>query len=105
MLLDCQMNKCEICYSAHQRSREKTVRRMGAWVDDRVAEEAVALRTQDTRRTPSILGIICDGGGGDFRSIWSSSSLLSLRRQFSRQLYEWTIVSFELRTKLISCEF
>lgn len=76
---------------------------MGAWVSDRVVEEEVVLRIQDTWNwTTTILGTICDGGGGE-REARSSLSLLPLRRQFTRQLYEWPITPlFKSRTKLVN---
>ena len=96
-----------ICFSVNQRSRKSTVRRMGAWVNDRVVEEEVVLRVvQDTRkRSTTILGSSCDGGGGRLQAR-SSSSLLPLRRQFTRQLYEWPITPlFKSRTKLVNFKF
>lgn len=97
----------------HRKSRSSTVRRMGAWVDDRFAEEeAVPINQGPRRRKAScILGHVCDGGGPDAihqrttknfkNSCRSSASLLPLRRQFTRQLYEWPgLPLFKSRTKL-----
>ncbi|XP_076658109.1 uncharacterized protein LOC143362117 isoform X1 [Halictus rubicundus] len=95
----------------HHRSRSTTVRRMGAWVNDRFAEEEVVPINQGPRRrkTSGILGHICDGGGPggiyqsskNFKSSRFSPSLLPLRRQFTRQLYEWPCLPlFKSRTKL-----
>lgn len=102
----------------HRKSRSSTVRRMGAWVDDRfAAEEAVPIIQGPRRRKASrILGHVCDGCGPDAihrqcfatRNFFvldsprvSPSSLLPLRRQFTRQLYEWPgLPLFKSRTKL-----
>lgn len=117
---------------------------MGAWVDDRLAEEeevVVVLTNQEEKtkyqskqegqlkRTYRILeGRICDGcnwtGTGQLRptdiiinniivvvvivivfsyyvAFASALLLLPLRRQFSRQLYEWPCLPlFKSRTKL-----
>lgn len=92
---------------------------MGAWVDDRLAEEAEVVPNKklqregpSTTRTCRILGHVCNGGGvgtGQLRpeitfvSYVASASalLLPLRRQFSRQLYEWPCIPlFKSRTKL-----
>lgn len=97
----------------HRKSRSSTVRRMGAWVDDRfAAEEAVPIIQGPRRRKASrILGHVCDGCGPDaiHRQCLATSnfadsrvsSLLPLRRQFTRQLYEWPgLPLFKSRTKL-----
>ncbi|KAG7189709.1 hypothetical protein KM043_017377 [Ampulex compressa] len=94
----------------HRSRRSITVRRMGAWVDDRfVEEEAVPSDQSPKRRTSRILGQVCDGGGPGavhqlqrkFTSFAWSASLLPLRRQFTRQLYEWPCLPlFKSRTKL-----
>ncbi|KAK2588249.1 hypothetical protein KPH14_004279 [Odynerus spinipes] len=92
---------------------------MGAWVDDRLAEEeeVVPIKKQNqqgpsTTRTCRLLGRVCDGGGvgtGQLRPgiifapyvASASALLLPLRRQFSRQLYEWPCIPlFKSRTKL-----
>lgn len=109
---------CYVCFyrRIHRKSRSSTVRRMGAWVDDRFAEEEAVPINQGPRRRKAlrILGHVCDGGGPDathqrtttnYRnscgSSSSASSLLPLRRQFTRQLYEWPgLPLFKSRTKL-----
>lgn len=89
---------------------------MGAWVDDRFAvEEAVPIIQGPRRRKASrVPGHVCDGCGPDAihrrqclattdlaDSRVSPSSLLPLRRQFTRQLYEWPgLPLFKSRTKL-----
>ncbi|XP_012284050.1 uncharacterized protein LOC105701686 [Orussus abietinus] len=84
--------------SVHRIS-QRIVRRMGAWVDDRFEEAEEAVRTRFSRRTGRVLRDVCDGGGARFPV---TSSLLPLRRQFSRQLYEWPVLPlFKSRTKLV----
>lgn len=87
---------------------------MGAWVDERFAEEEVVPSNQSATWTWRIQGRNCNGGGplhgrpgadyqlpDNFTSTWSSASLLPLRRQFTRQLYEWPCLPlFKSRTKL-----
>lgn len=96
---------------------------MGAWVDDRLVEEeeVVLIKQQKqkhqhkqgpSRRTCRIFDRVCDGGGvgtGQLRpdiifsyyAAFASALLLPLRRQFTRQLYEWPCLPlFKSRTKL-----
>ena len=83
---------------------------MGAWVNDRYVEAGAVLKKRYTRRTKiKPRSKVCDGGGSEqirsFKSS-SSSSLLPLRRQFARQLYEWPVLSlFKSRTKPIKNRF
>lgn len=107
-----------LCRRIQRENRSSTFRRMGAWVDDRFAEEEVVSSNQSTGRTWRIRGHSCDGGGplhgrpgADYRqspnshaSTWSPASLLPLRHQFTRQLYEWPCLPlFKSRTKLDLC--
>lgn len=100
-------------YRIQHKNRNSTFRRMGAWVDDRFAEEEVVLG-QSITWIWRIRGRDCNGGGplhgrpgADYQSpnnstsTWPSASLLPLRRQFTRQLYEWPCLPlFKSRTKL-----
>lgn len=100
------------CCRIQRENRNSTFRRMGAWVDERFAEEEVVPSNQSA--TWRIRGRNCNGGGplhgrpgadyqspNNFTSTWSSASLLPLRRQFTRQLYEWPCLPlFKSRTKL-----
>ncbi|EZA56495.1 hypothetical protein X777_03116 [Ooceraea biroi] len=96
-------------------NRSSTFRRMGAWVDDRfVVEEEVPRNRSNTTWTWN-RGRGCNGGGpshgrpgpdcqppnSNCTSTWLPASLLPLRRQFTRQLYEWPCLPlFKSRTKL-----
>lgn len=113
-----------LCFSIHHRSRRSTVRRMGAWADDRAAVEVVevveqspfglglARQQQLPRRKSRGLTVrksgckFCDAGGSYGRGKHTLlTSLLPLRRQFTRQLYEWPVLPlFKSRTKLICDE-
>ncbi|KAH0955860.1 hypothetical protein HN011_006171 [Eciton burchellii] len=102
------------CRIRHE-NRSSTFRRMGAWVDDRFAVEEVVPRNQSNSAwTWRNRGRGCNGGGSshsrsgaDYQSSnnrtssWLPASLLPLRRQFTRQLYEWPCLPlFKSRTKL-----
>ncbi|OXU27561.1 hypothetical protein TSAR_000004 [Trichomalopsis sarcophagae] len=122
--------------NTHQRSQGSTVRRMGAWAEDRgraeVGEEEeavlktllhspypsrpeqqqpiVALSSRKSTRRPARQGLVHPSsvlppywrGFGDAAAVrYPRRQLQPLRRQFSRQLYEW-LPLFRSRTKLIS---
>lgn len=124
--------------SIHQRSRGSTVRRMGAWAEDRGREEVeeeeeAVLKTLLHSPNPSQPNNIIISsslsstrkstrhhqrrnhstsnsnrlpphwrGFGDAAAVrYPRRQLQPLRRQFSRQLYEW-LPLFKSRTKLIS---
>lgn len=102
------------CCRIQRENRSSTFRRMGAWVNERFAEEEVVPSNQSATWTWRIRGRNCNGAGplhgrpgadyqspDNFTSTWSSASLLPLRRQFTRQLYEWPCLPlFKSRTKL-----
>lgn len=102
------------CRIQQRENRSSTFRRMGAWADERFAEEEVVPSNQSATWTWRIRGRNCNGGGplhgrpgadyqspDNFTSTRSSASLSPLRRQFTRQLYEWPCLPlFKSRTKL-----
>jgi len=102
------------CCRIQRENRSNTFRRMGAWVDERFAEEEVVPSNRSATWTWRIQDRNCNGGGplhgrpgadyqspNNFISISLSASLLPLRRQFTRQLYEWPCLPlFKSRTKL-----